>query len=113
MGDSAVVQMIGLESKKHIVYARVVRMDDDDDDDDNEGTTAPQVTVMSAIQTMVDEGMYSNDGAIATAILSIAYRSGVLFYFHSNSFFLECQSPISPFLSILYIQFNSFPHKRI
>ena len=58
VGDSAVVQMIGLESKKHIVYARVVRTGNDDDvDDKDEGTTSPQVTVMSAIQTMVDEGM--------------------------------------------------------
>ena len=54
VGDGAVVQMIGLESKKHIVYARVVR----NDGDNNEGAAAnPQVTVMSAIQTMVDEGM--------------------------------------------------------
>ena len=107
VGDSAVVQMIGLESKKHIVYARVVRMDDDDDDDDNEGTTAPQVTVMSAIQTMVDEGMYTDDGAIATAILSIAYRSGVLFLFSFQ--FIFSQMPISnlPIHAKFLIQFIS------
>lgn len=52
VGDGAVVQMIGLESKKHIVYARVVR-----NDDGNNSLSSPQVTVMSAIQTMVDEGM--------------------------------------------------------
>jgi len=61
VGDGAVVQMIGLESKKHIVYARVVRRgpggeDDDDDGDDDDGDGPPRVTVMSAIQTMVDEG---------------------------------------------------------
>ena len=62
VGDGAVVQMIGLESRKHIVYARVVRLTDGGDAevtvDENGGAKSgsPQVTVMSAIQTMVDEG---------------------------------------------------------
>ena len=51
-GDGAVVQMIGLESRKHIVYARVIRKDDANDSN-------LRVTVLGAVQTMVDEGKYS------------------------------------------------------
>lgn len=57
VGDGAVVQMIGLESSKHIVYARVIPAPGENGGDNSSGEKQkPQVTVLSAVQTMVDEG---------------------------------------------------------